>query len=337
LNNRLLKLAVFMFIVFGLAVSGCSRQQPQQAAGGAKKIPVRVETVKKDTFQKTVSLGGLLQPREQVYLSAKTPSLRVLRVPVKVGDEVAAGEPLVVFDSREIDLQLEQARLNYERNKQLYEAGAVSKSQFEQVKYTYDSLLLQKEATVIASPFAGTVASVEAVEGQLAGSGPLVSVVNSNILKLQVQVGEANISKLQKGGEMTVAVPAAGKEYKGLITAVAPQADSKTRAYPVTLEVANEDKTLKGGMYGEVRLVVDTRADVVVVPQQAILDQGEKKVVYVVENGQAKMKEVKVGLTLGDRAEIVDGLQAGEALVVEGQYSLKDGSPVSTETGSERR
>jgi RND family efflux transporter MFP subunit len=324
-------------MAFGLAVSGCGQKPAQQAAGGVKKIPVRVETVKKDTLKKTINLGGLLQPQDQVYLSAKNPSLRVLRVPVRVGDEVAAGTPLVVFDSREIDLQLEQARLNYERNQQLYEAGAVSKSQFEQVKFTYENLLLQKEAAVISSPFAGTVASVEAVEGQLAGAGSLVSVVNSDKLKLQVQVGEANIGRLKKGGEMTVAVPAAGGEYRGLITSIAPQADSRTRAYPVTLEITNEDKALKGGMYGEVQLVVETREDVVVVPQQAILDQGAKKVVYVVENGQARMKEVRVGLTLGDRAEIIEGLQAGEALVVEGQYGLKDGSPVSAETGSERR
>jgi len=169
----------------------------------------------------------------------------------------------------------------------------------------------------------------ESVEGQLAGSMTLVSVVNIDRLKLQVQVGEANISKLKTGEEMQVKVPAISGEYSGVVTAISPQIDNTTKAYPVTLEINNEERKIKGGMYAEIPLVVERRENIITVPQNAILDQGQQKVVYIVENETVKMKAVKVGLTLGDKAEILEGLNEGEMIIIEGQYAVKDGSAVS--------
>lgn len=339
MRHRTVKYITVLIMVsclFGLY--GCASKKAADTATGEKKIPVAVEIVKRDKMEKTILLGGLLQPQDEVFLAAKMPSLRILSVPVLVGDPVSRGTPLVIMDSREIDLQLEQARLNYERSKELYKAGALAKSQLEQLENTLENLELQKESAVITSPVKGVVSSVTASEGQLAGAAPLVSVVNIDKLKLTVQVGEANISRLEKGAQMAVHVPAASEEYyTGVITAIAPRVDSVTKAYPVTLEVVNKDGTIKGGMYGEVELVVDRRDDVIVVPQYAVVDYEQKKVVYIVENDTARMKEVEVGLTLGDKAEILSGLAGGEQLIVEGQYGVRDGSVVSVTARGEQQ
>jgi len=315
-------------IISVLALTGCG-QKAEEPAAELKKIPVTVEKAEKGTLEKFISLGGLLSPQEEVALASRNPALKVTAVPVRVGDRVSRGTPLVYFDSRELDLQLEQARLNYERNKQLMEAGAVSKYQLEQLEIALENLELQKENMTLFAPIDGTVASVGAVEGQLAGSMPLVTVVNIDTLKLQVQVGEANIGRLKNGAEMTVSVPAASADlYSGTITTIAPQIDARTKAYPVTLEIINESKAIKGGMYGEVELAVDSREDVLIVPQYAVLDYEQKKIVYVVENEKAVLREVELGLTIGDQAEIVNGLAAGEMIIVEGQYGVKEGSEV---------
>jgi RND family efflux transporter MFP subunit len=311
-----------------MLVSGCSSDQESETVE-AKKIPVVIEAVKKDALAKIINLGGLIEPQEEVLLSAKSPAFRVIHNTVNVGDEVSAGTPLVVFDSRELDLQLEQMRLDYERNSQLFEAGAVSKTQLEQLKYTLENLELQKESLVITSPINGIVAKTEAVEGQLAGSMPLVSVVNMDKLKLRVQVGEANISKLKIGEEMEIEVSAVNRIYTGVIFAIAPKIDNTTKAYPVSIEIINEERLIKGGMYGEIKLIVEKKEDIITVPQSAILDHAQQKVVYIIENETAKMREVKLGLTLGDKAEIIEGLKVGEMIVVEGQYAVNDGSEVS--------
>ena len=129
---------------------------------------------------------------------------------------------------------------------------------------------------------------------------------------------------------MAVSVPAASEGmYTGTITSIAPQIDSRTKAYPVTLEIINESKAIKGGMYGEVKLAVDSREDVIVIPQYAILDYEQDKVVYIVENEQAVMKEITIGLTVGNEAELLSGLAVGDQLIVEGQYGVKDGSAVT--------
>lgn len=321
---------VLTILTLSLLMFGCGNSDETQSAAEVKKVPVTVQTIVKGDMKKTVEMGGLLQPHDEVRLSSNNPANKVVNVAVQEGDYVLRGTPLVLFDSRNIDLSLEQTTRSYERNKQLFEQGAISKSQMEQIEDGLKSVQLQKENTIITSPINGVVSSVSAVEGQLAGSMPLVSVVNIDRLKLVLQVGETNISKLKMGNEMSVSIPAASKDaYVGLITNIAPHVDSMTKAYPVTVEILNESKAVKGGMYGEVELVIERKEDVLVIPQNAILDYEQSKIVFVVEEGKAVQREVKVGITLGDEAEIKEGLQEGEELIVEGQYGIKDGTDVN--------
>lgn len=328
--NKRYKLFLVLLLALSIALIGCGKKDETQNAAEVKKIPVTVQTIAKGDMEKIITLGGLLNPQDEVLLASNNPGNKIVSVAVEEGDYVKKGTSLVLFDARSIDLSLEQAKRNYERNKMLFEQGAISKVQMEQVEDALESLQIQKENMVINSPINGVVASVSAVEGQLAGSMPLVSVVNIDSLKLVLQVGETNIGKLRTGDEITVYVPVVSNEpYVGLITNIAPHVDSRTKAYPVTVEILNESKAIKGGMYGEVKLVTDRKEDVLIIPQNAILDYEQSKVVYIVENGKAIQKKVKVGLTLGDMAEITEGIQEGEQIVIEGQYGIKEGTLVN--------
>lgn len=303
----------------------------------AKLIPVTVETVKKGSLEKTISLGGLLKPQNEVFLVSKNPAAKISSAPIIIGDRVEAGTPLIYFDGREIDIQLNQAEIDYDRNEQLFQAGALSKYQLEQSQNMLANLRIQKENMVLFSPINGIVASLNAVPGQLSGSAPLASVVNIDKLKLEVQIGEAHISKMQTGAQVVVIVPSVEQNYNGIITSVPPQVNAQTKAYHVTLEIDNTDGLIKGGMYGEVHLVVDKKENILVIPQYAIVDFESNKVVYVVENGKAVRKTVTVGLTVGDMAEILSGLSQGDSLIVEGQYGVIDGTAVSPATRSETK
>lgn len=299
-------------------------------ATDARKLPVTVESVHKGTIERKIPLGGLLKAQEQVFLAAKNPAFRIMHIPVKLGDYVSKGTPLVIFDSRELDLQIEQAVLAYERNKQLFEVGAVSKFQLEQAETALENLTLQKENCILSSPISGVIATVNAVEGQLAGATPLVSVVNIDQVELEVMVSESYISKIKKGEKVNVSIPSVAEEpFQGIITAVAPQVDARTKAFPVTLTIKNLKNRLKDGMYGEIQLVTDRKTNILVIPQFAVVDYEQKKVVYVVESDTAKMREVKLGLTLGEQAEVLSGLREGEMLIIEGQYGVREGSAVA--------
>lgn len=322
--------SLLTIIIVCLVLAGCnSKEDGEKAAPQIKKIPVTVEAVHKGALEKKIPLGGLLKAQEEVFAVAKNPTFKIIDVAVEVGDYVQAGTPLVTFDARELDLQLTQAELAQERNQELYAIGAISKFQLEQSETALENLQLQKENCVLTSTINGVVASVSAVEGQLAGSAPLVSIVDIDRLELEIQVGEAYISKLKKGAQMEISVPVAAQElFKGVITQIPPQIDARTKAYPVTLSLPNPKGLLKDGMYGEVQLVTERRENVLVIPQYAVVEFEQKQVVFVVESDTAKMREVELGLTLGDRAEVVKGLHEGEMLIVEGQYGVKDGSLV---------
>jgi len=331
MTKKRIVLVCTLIVSLCLVLVGCGNEGTEQTMGESEvlKIPVAVEVSQKNTLEKTIPLGGLLQAQEEVFIASKSPAFKTTDVLVEVGDYVTNGTPLVLFDSRELDLQLEQAQLAHQRNLELYEIGAVSKYQLEQTENAIKNLELQKENCVLLSTINGVVASVTAVEGQLAGGTPLVSIVDIDNLELPIQVGETYISKLKKGTRMEVHVPAVEEEtFSGVITMIPPQINAQTKAYPVTLTLSNGKGLLKDGMYGEVSMVIERKEDILVIPSYAVVDMEEKQVVYVVENELAMMREVELGLTLGDQTEVVKGLNEGETLVVEGQYALKDGSPV---------
>lgn len=328
-RNKWIKIFALL-VVISVVLMGCGPEKPQETAPVEKEIPVTVEAVVRGNMEKSIPLGGLMSPREEVVLVSKNPAAKIIDAPVEVGDMVGAGTPVVIFDSRDLDIKLNQAQLDYQRTKDLFDLGAVPQSQMEQVENALENVKIQKENMVLTSPITGVVSSVSAVEGQLAGSTPLVTVVDINRLELELQVGEAYIKGLKEGQEMQVTIPAVTeKEFTGVITNIAPQIDIRTKAYPVTVEIDNYDQAVKGGMYGEVQLVVDRKEDVIVIPQYAVIDTEQGAAVFVVEEGQAKMKMVEVGLTLGNQAEITAGLKENEVLIVEGQYAVKDGTLVS--------
>jgi len=317
----------FILSLSFLALVGCSYfETGTENSTKDESIPVTVETVTKGSLKKQILLGGLLEPRSEVFISAKNPTSRILYKTVETGDLVQAGDTVIVMDGRDLDLQLEQARLAYERNLSLFEAGAVSSIALEQLKYNLDMLELQQENLILTTPISGIIAKAEAVEGQLAGSMPLVSVVDISSLRLTIQVGEANIAKIVAGQELEIAIPSVERKYKGRVISVAPQLDSVTKAYPVEIELVNEEGLIKGGMYAEVGLIVEQKNDVLRIPQNAVLKEGQDKIVFVAEADQAVLRKVETGLAIGDMVEIKAGLLGGESLIVEGQYAVREGS-----------
>lgn len=321
----------FILLIFlGLIFTGCNSQEnsPEAFKPVVEKVPVVVEKVERATLEKTIPLGGLLKAQEEVFVAAKSPVFEIVDVLVAVGDEVTQGTPLVVFDSRELDLQLKQAELALQRNQELLALGAISQLQWEQTENAVENLRIQKENCLLLSPINGTVASVTAIKGQLAGGTPLVSLVDLECLELVVQVGESYINKLKKGATLTVKVPALEKEFTGVLRVLPPQLDPRTKAYPVTLVIDNPRGLLKDGMYAEVCLVTERKSNVLVIPQYAVVDDQQKKIVFVVEDEKAQMREVELGLTLGEETEVLQGLKQGEMLIVEGQYGVREASPV---------
>jgi RND family efflux transporter MFP subunit len=346
-------------IAVGLALAGCLilTACQGQAAGGADpgeagspaaqetaKIPVAVQETAYQSMEKTVLFGGLLTPSDQVNIMGGGAGSKLESILIKVGDRVAKGQTVAVMDQRDLELtlanleiQISQAQLNLERNRALEETGAVTRVQIEQMEdqikqleIQRENVALQQERMAVSAPISGIVDTVLASEGQLASAQTVVgTIVNIDILEFKVDVGENYIKGVKQGETLQVRIPSMNDMIvDARITSVPPNINPVTKAFTVTMEIDNAGNELKGGLYAETSLVVDRRDGVIAVPQYALLEVDQATIVYVAEDGVARRREVEVGLTLGDTAEIISGLSEGEQVVVEGQYSLADGVPV---------
>lgn len=183
---------------------------------------------------------------------------------------------------------------------------------------------------VIAAPFAGTVTRIFARQGDMAAlKAPLLELSDLATLVVRCAVPEAYASEVREGMAARVrldAMPAA--PFVARVARVFPQLDAQTRTRTVELEVP-DGAGVAPGMFGRVRLTLETFADAVAVPVQAVTAAPSgKQAVFVVTDGRVAERAVRVGIEDGGRLQILDGLQPGEQVVVTGQEKLKDGAEV---------
>ncbi|MBM3500613.1 MAG: efflux RND transporter periplasmic adaptor subunit, partial [Armatimonadetes bacterium] len=154
---------------------------------------------------------------------------------------------------------------------------------------------------------------------------------------IQAVIGEKDIPKVSPGQEAEVAVPGLpGARLSGRVVDVAPSALRGQRNFSARVLVKNEGEVLKPGMSADVSLVVGEASSAVLAPRDAIVEDRDKRLVYAVEGGVVKVREVELGAEERGRVEIVSGVRAGDTLVVTGQSDLADGEkvqPVQREGG----
>ncbi|KAE9636282.1 efflux RND transporter periplasmic adaptor subunit [Defluviitalea raffinosedens] len=208
---------------------------------------------------------------------------------------------------------------------QVAQAMASKESLEVQLANAYETL---KDAAV-RSPIDGIVSSRTIDAGEMvSGAVAPFTIIQMDTVFVEVNVSEQVINKLEKGQKVDVYVSSAFSEpFEGTIYAISPAAD-QTFTYPVKIEIPNKDGLLKPGMFAEVEFAVDTVKDALIVPREAVLNEGDIYYVYIVEGDRAKKTEVKLGLDNGKEVEVVEGLTEGAQLIVKGQNYLEDGGKV---------
>jgi RND family efflux transporter MFP subunit len=191
----------------------------------------------------------------------------------------------------------------------------------------------------IEAPFDGTISQRNADIGAFAHAGgtagarPLFTVVRNDIVRVFVDLPESDAPWANAGDQAVVRVPSlAGREFKGTITRTSGALDSATRTLRTEIDLPNADGPLRPGMYAQVTLQLDERADVWVVPAAAVATLDGSTCSFAVENGKAIRKPVVLGLQAGGEVEIASGLTGVERLVLLGKgASLTDGQAVEAE------
>jgi membrane fusion protein (multidrug efflux system) len=360
---------VALFVVLAIGAAGCSKSEgenPAQAGHGAAgggpgggnrpeqpAIPVAVTPAVSGSISSYYRATATLEAEKEAQILARVTGV-VESLLAEEGDEVSAGGPLLKVDNDEYRFRLEQAEAatanlqsRYDRLEQMIEEELATEEEFQTVRSELASAQadeglarLSLSYTTVTAPFSGRVTGRLVDVGQNLTSGDAVMVMaDFNPLLARVHVPSREFNKLQQNQAVNLVLDSSGALLEGRIKLISPVIDPTSGTIKLTIEVPEYPAGTRPGDFAQVQIVTEKRDDVILVPRLAVLTDKGESVVYTLAEGESPTAErriVEVGFTDDANAQILSGLAVGETVVVKGQRSLKNGSPLKIlEDGAE--
>lgn len=304
-------------------------------------VSVSTVTVEEETYSLDFSASGTTQAVSELNFVSNVQG-RVIAIYADNGKFVKKGEPLLKIESDLLESDYKASLAAYEamlqdvqRFTNSNQAGGVTDQQLDNMKTQLtaaesrlDRSRKMLEDAVVKSPMSGVINSRYVELGSLiAPNAPLFDIVNESQLKVIVGVPESKVKLLAKGQSVTLTNTAEhGRTYTGRINYIGIKTDRGLN-YPVEVYL-DRDSSLRIGMYLKVQFADNAERTGVLVPRKAIVGSAKAANVYVVENGKAVRREVALGDMIGDKVEVIDGVSAGDQLIVAGIMNVADGAEV---------
>ena len=327
------------------AVVGCGQKnsaapgaEVAQATVAAKPI-VRLATVKEEAVDQLQVYSATVQSDVKNNIAPASP-LRIEKILVEVGDNVRKGQELVRMDNtnlKQLELQLKNMEIEFNRIEQLYQIGACSQSDYDNMKLQLEVNKSQYEYMQsnikLVSPVDGVVTARNYDNGDNYGGTPVLVVQSISQVKVLVNVSERYYASVKKGDVATIELEAyPGTTFQGKVSLIYPTVDATTHTFPVEIMVSNNDRKVRPGMFARVTLNLGARNHVVVPDVAVEKHQGSgDRFVYVYSGGKVYLRKVELGQCLGDRYELLSGVENNAQIVVAGQKRLSDEIEVEVE------
>lgn len=329
-------------LVGALGVAPAPAQQPGQRPA----VPVVVRPVERDTFHDRVEAVGSLKANEAVTLSPSV-SERIVEILFDDGREVQEGDLLVVLEQTEeraavnaAEAVLAERRAAFGRSSQLQQQQFATAAQLDerraalqQAEADLDIARARVQDRTILAPFDGVIGLRNVSVGALVSPGdPIARLTDVSTLKLDFAVPSTFLTTLRPGLAIEARSPAVpGRVFEGAVASVDSSIDPVTRSIMVRALLPNEDGLLRPGLVMTVELLKNPR-EALVVAEEALVPYDRRNFVFVVaeEDGRtlARRRQVEIGARRPGEVEILDGLGAGESVVVHGTLKLEDGAAV---------
>lgn len=341
--------AAALLVSTSLLLGGC-KADGQEAPDKDKKeetkavdaVPVEVAKATRRAIAASYTGTAALEARAESQVVAKTSGV-ALAVLVEEGQQVKAGQALVRLDPdrarlsvAQSEAQLRKLETNYHRAEKLVAQQLISAADVDQLRFDvanaqaqHRMASLELSYTTVVAPISGVVASRDIKPGNFVQiNSPIIRIVDSSRLEATLNVPEREIAKLKPGqsvGLIADAMP--GRQFSGTVDRVSPVVDTGTGTFRVVTMFSGEGD-LQPGMFGRLSINYDQRADALVVPRNALLEDGGAPAVYVVRDGKAQRTELKLGYDDSGWIEVREGLQSGDEVVIAGKAALREGSAV---------
>jgi membrane fusion protein (multidrug efflux system) len=347
-----------------LALSACGNangKDEKDAKDEVPAVPVEVATTQRAEMAALYTGTAPVEAERKAFVMPKVQG-EIRQVLADEGQQVRAGQSLARLDGDKLRLEvaLNEATMrklerDYNRNLELQQKGLVSAVSMDNLKYeleaakaNWELARLQLSYCDIRSPIDGTVTqrldvvkvgnTVTPVGGVIeSGESSLFVVEDLNTLMLRVNVPERELSKLRVGqpAQLTFdAVP--DKSFEGQIALISPYVNAETATFAVRIRVTKTDGLLRPGMFARVAIIYERKPDALQIPRTALLDGDGPPKVFVIKDGKAAERAVKLGLSNGAWIEVTEGLKDGDQVVVVGQGAVKPGAAVRVVNSSTR-
>lgn len=375
--KKILLLSITVFIS-GILISGCGFDTEEennmqgfgQRAGQATSVEVL--NVQESSISDQIRSYGTIRAQAVVDLNPQV-SNRVTEIYADLGDSVSAGERLAKIyelpfrdayeqaqaQMRQNRVAFERDSIQFKRQEQLFDSGAISNLEFDQARATYNSARAQLEAsqasltntredlenTVIRSPVNGVILSREIDEGDVATTGAVAFTI-ANLVGYETRL----FLPMNDWTAVSVGLPvdlqlsnSQQSIARGVISRISPQLNSETGLGEVVVSLVEVTPRVRQGVLAESRITLETRENTVVIPRAAMIENVETYIepetntvelrrnysVFVAQGDSIAVRQnLTLGLEQGERVEILDGLNEGQKIIVTGQSGLRDGARI---------
>ena len=354
------KIIVLLFIsaVFLTSCAGDKKEPIKQEPA----LVVKVSGVSENNSSPFVTASGKIEAENSANLSTRMMGY-VTKIHVKVGQKVGAGQLLVSINNTDLQAKKAQvdasilqatagynnAKKDYDRFVNLFKQQSASQKELDDMTARYEmakaglegakqmrnEVISQFSYSNITAPFSGTVTNTFVKEGDMANPGmPLVSVEGATRLQVTAMVSENDIANIKKGMSVKVLVKSSNANLTGKVSEVSVSATNTGGQYLVKVNLDKTDSSVLSGMFVNVQFPVAntvqvTNSEIVLVPETALVKQGQLTGIYTIAGNVAILRWLRIGKTFGNQVEVLSGLSVNEQYIVSAEGKLYNGVLVS--------
>jgi membrane fusion protein, multidrug efflux system len=306
-------------------------------------IPVKAHEVALDSFNTSFTINGSTIPAKEVKIASEVQG-KLVGLYIKNGDIVRAGQVIAVLDASVYSVQLNtieasiaKADLDIKRYSNLINMGGATAMQLENVQLNRNSLVAQKREILeqmahmqIRAPFSGKIENVTVELGSFVSFGTVLSqLIDNSSLKINVYLSEKEAFQVNKGQEVSITSTVLAEPKTGRISMISDKADASGKFLAEVSFVNNDKDNLKAGIIADVHFAIDAVETGLSIPVSALLASAHEAKVYVVNGNKAELKSIRAGIVTADKVQVLEGLNAGDKVVISGQMNLENGKTVS--------
>lgn len=335
---------IWLFVLVATLFSSCQDGQKKGNKPGEGRTVLNVDgqVLKLQNLDFNYSYTGKLLANEEIDIRPEI-AAKVTGIYFQEGSIVSKGKMLVKMFDADLQaqlksnlLQLELAKKELDRKKELYQFKGISKEEldisennFSTLKASQDLIKAQISKTELHAPFTGVVGLRNVSEGSFVSNSTIItSLQQVDPIKIDFSVPEKFIAFVNNGKEIEFTIDASDEVFTGKIYALESKIDALTGSIKVRALSPNPKRVLYPGSFAKINLKLFPNKECLMIPAKSTMPILEGEQVYILKNGKAKAIDIKTGYRTGREIEIIKGLAANDTLVTTGLLQIKDGMPI---------